>query len=393
MITHLDFELSSLCNAGCPVCSRRTYGSYNPFEQTYWKFEEVKRVVGESLLNQLKFFNVCGNFGDGMGNPDIVDIAEWVKTNNPDCKFHISTNGGIGSKAQYEKLGKLGVYMTFGIDGYGDKNELYRINAKWDKVYENLKTFSKHITSKNKFFRIQFLLWDQTRDQIEKIIQLAEEVNATHIQLLKPYTHSTEYTRGFNMKGEYTHSLSLTEDPIIDILNRDWSREEFSKLKEIIKGHNLTAYPLIVEPDGHTFKILPHKVRKYTPRTPDFSIEELKKINSINKQGCYSYNARDNFNLDVEDNNLYITYNGYLMPCCMIPPLYSFKLNYSTGDESPYQVEVLNSVTEMGLEQFSLKDRTIQEVYDTEVLHKFVYNKFKDNSQFSFCKTTCGKCV
>ena len=393
MITHLDFELSSICNAGCPVCSRRIYGSFNPFEQTYWKFEDIKRVVGVDLVKQLKFFNVCGNFGDGMGNPDIVKVAEWVKLNNPECEFHISTNGGIGDTTQYKKLAELDVRITFGIDGYGDKNELYRINAKWDKVYENFKTFSKYKKHTDQRFTIQFLLWDQTRDQIEQIVKLAEESNITHLHLLKPFTQHSGYTRGFSMKGEYTHSLTLTEDPIIDTLNRVWAKEEFSVLKEIIKESKLKTHPLVLEPDGHLLKVLPHKIKNFIPKDPKFNEEELVKINSINKQSCYSFNSKNTDDLTQEYNNLYITYNGYLMPCCMIPPLYSFKLNHSTDDESPYQIEILNSVTEIGIEQFSLKNKTIQEVYNSGVLHKFVYDKFKSNSQFSFCKTTCGKCI
>lgn len=392
MITHLDFEISSICNAGCPVCSRRQYGSYNPFEQTYWKFEDVKRVVGNDLVKQLRFFNVCGNFGDGMGNPDIVKIAKWVKTKNPNCQFHISTNGGIGSKEDYKELAKLEVGITFGIDGYGDQNELYRINAKWDKVYENFTTFAKYSNTPGRYLRIQFLLWDQTRDQLKPVLDFAKANNVTKLQLLKPFTHTADYTRAFNMKGEYTHSLTFTDDATIHRLStEEWTNDKFAELDKLLKYSQLKALPLVVE-KNQDFRVPLRKRKKYIPKKTEFTIKELEKLESITKQSCYSFNSNDRFNLNKEDNNLYITYNGYLMPCCMIPPQYSLDINHSTGNETPYQVEILNSLDELGIENFSLKNKTIQEVYNSGILHKFVYNKFKNNTQFGFCKITCGKC-
>jgi len=392
MIKQLDFELSSICNAGCPVCSRRQYGRFAPFDQTYWKLEDVKRVIGLDLLKQLDKIDVCGNFGDGMGSPEIVEIARWIKVNNPNCRFEIHTNGGIGSPEQYKALAELGVGMIFGIDGYGDKNELYRINAKWNKVYENFIAFSENKATPEQYFKIQFLLWDQTRDQIQPILNLAKNSTLTNILLLKPFTQYTEYTRGFNMKGEYTHSLSFTEDEIVNKLGtKDWAREDFRKLEELLKEINPIAHPLIIESE-EDFLMTYHRRKDYVPRKPIFPQEEIDKLNRVTKQTCYSFNADSPGELTTEANNLYITYNGYLMPCCIIPPQFSIKLRHSTNDESPYQVEILNSVTKLGMENFSLKDRTIQEVYDTGILHKFVYDNFKNNTQFGICKTVCGKC-
>lgn len=398
MITHLDFELSSLCNAGCPVCSRRQHGQFAPFEQTYWRFEDVKRVVGLDLLKQLKFFNVCGNFGDGMGNPEIVQIAEWVKSNNPNCTFHISTNGGIGSVEDYKKLAELGVQITFGIDGYGDKNELYRINAKWNKVYENITTYSKvftrlHLLSKvhKDGFRLQFLLWDQTLDQIIPIVKMCKDLNISKFYPIKPYTQG-QYTRGYNMKGEYTHSLTYTDSELNNFLSKKtWLLDEYDDLlKELVK-YDTVAKPLVTEPLEDTVPFF-GKRTKYKPKKVKFTKKQKKKIKSIKYQGCYSYNTFNPFDLTKESYNLYITYNGYLMPCCMIPPEYSISINHSQGTEQPHQVEILNEVVKLGLENFSLKTKSISEVFNTGILHKLVYDKFKEGNQFAFCKTTCGKC-
>ena len=119
LIREIDFELSSICNANCPVCPRTEDGYLSDFEQTYWDLNEVKRVLDIGILKNLTGFNICGNYGDPMGNPDIVNIVKWVRSHNDKCKIHIRTNGGIGSIIQYEELGKLNVLIKFGIVGIG----------------------------------------------------------------------------------------------------------------------------------------------------------------------------------------------------------------------------------------------------------------------------------
>lgn len=384
MITHLDFEISSLCNAGCPVCPRRDGGVYNQFNQTYWTLSEVQRVVGDDLVSKLEYFNVCGNFGDGMGNPEVVNILKWVRDSNPSCHIHISTNGGIGKPNQYKELAKLGVWITFGIDGYGDKNELYRINAKWKKVEENIRSFSENVIDKNQI-EIQFLLWDQTRDQIKPIYDFCTDIGCNSLFLREPFTLG-QYTRGYNMKGEYTHSLTYESNNLTNKLsNKKWSLSDSIELNLILSTEDLGQKPLVVEDNVVEYN---HIKRPY--EYTDFNRIDVNGDNF--QQTCYSKNSKDPSNLSESQHNLYITYDGYLMPCCMIPPEYSLSIENSKGDENDKQKEILNKLIDIGIDKFSLNNRTINEVLESGVLHEFVYNNFENNTQFIFCKTVCGKC-
>jgi len=386
-ITSLDFELSSLCNAGCPVCPRRRFGTFQEFEQTYWPLEEVKRVVDKELLLNLKHFNICGNFGDGMGNPDIVKICKYIKSVNENCEIHIATNGGIGSKEDYRELAKNKANLTFGIDGYGDKNELYRINAKWDKVYENLKIYTESIEDDYTHSRIQFLLWDQTRDQILPILDLMQELQVKTIMLMEPFTQG-EFTRGYDMKGVYTHSLTFNSNELTKKLNsKVWYLQELDELRELIQKEELGNRPIVVEEnETHIYLSLPPG-KPYTRKEASIKREQ----NTNKKQSCYSINYEDNFNLRDSIHSLYITHNGYLMPCCMIPPEFSTKIRHSLGNETPEQVEILNKVLDLGLDNFSLKKKTILEVFQTGILHKFVYDNLRSNSPLAFCEKTCSR--
>jgi hypothetical protein len=390
LIRDIDFEISSICNAGCSVCMRRRDGHYTEFTSTYWSLEEVQRVLDEEIIKNLFGFNICGNFGDGMGNPDVVEIIKWVRSVNKNCSINLRTNGGIGEKEQYEELAKLNVMVSFGIDGIGDANELYRVNVKWDKLNENVVAFSKYAQSWQK--ELQFLLWNETIDQIVPILEYAEKHDFGTVFLRKPYTHG-KYTEVFDIRGRSTHFLTEITDPQLNfILETHWRKGSFIELKEKISKLNLKINPIRLS----DLKIKPkiyNEVNEYKFSDITYEESEINLIENKTVQTCFSKNRNDSFNLKNNLYNIYITHNKFLMPCCMIPPYISNSLTNCSGNEISSQKEVLNRMVEIGVENFSLKNRTLREVMDSGVLNKFVYNDLENNKPFLLCKQHCGRCV
>ena len=384
MIDFLDFEISSICNAGCPVCPRRTQGQYEIFTHSYWKFEDVKKALTEKLVKQILGIRFCGNYGDALGNPDLVKIVTWILETNSKCQIDIRTNGGLGSLETYKQLAKLGAVITFGIDGYGNNNELYRVNVKWKKLIENIETFTSNTIYKHQF-NIQFLAWDQTIGDVPKIYKLLTDFGGEMLRILEPFTHGN-YTHAYHLSGKYSHSLTFNSTEISKKLTlKPWHSDNFNELEEILKNNEVLNSPV---------KNIEHKQcirKKTTPYKKDLNLV-LKKRKSFT-QTCYSKNRLDPSNLEESLFDLYITYDGYLMPCCLIPPMFSTALNNSTGNESDEQKEILNSILDLGLHNFSVRTKTVQEVLDSGILDEFVYKHFKTNTQFNFCQSVCGKCT
>jgi len=389
LIRDLDFEVSSLCNAGCPVCMRRERGQFTEFNQTYWKVEDVKETIDIDILKNLISFNICGNFGDAMASPDIVKIIEWVREHNSTCLINIRTNGGVGSVDDYERLAKLNVVISFGIDGIGSNNELYRVNVKWDKLYENLIAFSKNATPDQ--IEIQFLLWSETADDLVGIIDLAKEINSNKLFLRKPYTHG-EFTEAHDMRGRSTHFLTELKHPIVDLLTqKHWTYDEFDYLKNEIeisgvKSSELKLSDLSVSPKS--VKTL----KKYEIQEVIYREHEKIIMSSDLKQTCFSKNRNNPYDLTGDLYNIYITYDKMVMPCCMIPPEISNSIDHMTGNESGFQREVLNKMKTIGFEKFSLNNYTLREIIDSGVLHDLVYRDLMDDKPFGLCKLHCGRC-
>ena len=139
-LDHIDIELTTRCNAACPMCFRNNHGDRpNPML--------VEKDFELDLLEQIdvpvKKLALCGNYGDPIMHKELPQIIEyWFK--NKSQNIVMMTNGGARSKQWWTDLGKLTkgkMRVTFGIDGLEDTNHLYRRNVRWDRLMQNTKAF------------------------------------------------------------------------------------------------------------------------------------------------------------------------------------------------------------------------------------------------------------
>jgi sulfatase maturation enzyme AslB (radical SAM superfamily) len=389
LITCIDFEISSICNAGCSVCMRRRDGHYSEFTQTYWSFDAVKTHIDLEIIKNLKVIILCGNFGDAMGNPDVVKIVKYFREINPNLSININTNGGIGNPADFAKLAELGVRIVFGLDGVGESNELYRVNVKWNRIIENLNSFiSKSLPHQ---LEIQFIMWEETVNQIIPMIDFIKSIGFGKLFLRKPYTTGIK-TEVYNMQGQSTHFLTEIKNPELEkYLETHWNFNQLDELKSELFKIDLTPSELELS----DFLIKPKIIFKENPYEKSdvvFTEQDIDKFKSITKQTCYSKNFSNSSNLLENEFSVYITHDKLLMPCCMIPPNISNSIHHYSGHESPYQKEVLNKMLEIGFDKFSLKNSTLKNVFNSGVLHQFIYNDLINETPLKMCKTICGKC-
>jgi MoaA/NifB/PqqE/SkfB family radical SAM enzyme len=84
---------------------------------------------------------MCGNLGDPIVAKDTLEIFQFLRKVNPSIRLSMHTNGSARDKEWWKKLAKVGVAVTFGIDGLEDTHHLYRIGTDWKKILENAKAF------------------------------------------------------------------------------------------------------------------------------------------------------------------------------------------------------------------------------------------------------------
>lgn len=138
-IKHVELELSSHCNASCPLCPRNLFG-YEKIDLGYTKkhltLKEIKQILSKNFLKQIKKITFEGNFGDPLMNPELLEIVRYLNTT-----IDINTNASLQTKDFWKELAKYPVTVYFAIDGLEDTHSVYRRNTDYNKILRNAKTF------------------------------------------------------------------------------------------------------------------------------------------------------------------------------------------------------------------------------------------------------------
>lgn len=142
-IRDIHLELTSKCQARCPMCPRRINGGVlNPLmtldEIT---LEQFKSWFSVDFIKQLDSLFMCGNLGDPIVAQDCVKIFQHLRETNPNIRLSMNTNGSARSWHFWKKLAELNVHVRFGIDGIIDTHELYRVGTDWVKIIDNARLF------------------------------------------------------------------------------------------------------------------------------------------------------------------------------------------------------------------------------------------------------------
>lgn len=135
----LHLEITSKCQASCPMCARNIQGGpLNPFlELNEIDFKMFTKWFDVDFLKRLKKIYFCGNFGDPVISKDLIKILKHIKIINKSCQLSINTNGSARDKKFWIDLARLTVSVRFGIDGMDDTHNRYRIGTDWNKIIQN----------------------------------------------------------------------------------------------------------------------------------------------------------------------------------------------------------------------------------------------------------------
>ncbi len=173
-IQHVHLEISSRCNAACPLCPRNLYGY--PFNDGYVEYDmklvDAKTIFSKEFIAQLSKIYINGNFGDIVMNRDAIEIVRYFRKYNKLLEISISTNGSARDTKFWTDLAKLNTEVIFCIDGLEDTHHLYRQNTLFEVVLQNAKTF----ISAGGNATWKFIPFDHNRHQIAKAKKLAKQL-------------------------------------------------------------------------------------------------------------------------------------------------------------------------------------------------------------------------
>tara|TARA_B100001113_G_scaffold227790_1_gene187008 strand:- start:8142 stop:9251 length:1110 start_codon:yes stop_codon:yes gene_type:complete len=153
-VKKFEIELSSHCNARCPLCIRQMLGTDKErpgFKKGHLTLQQMKTFVSQVPNPRDVVLYMAGVGGDPMMNPEAVEIFRLCAETGFKS-VTIDTNGSLRSKAVWKELGQISkmsgpdkdrrkMQVTFSVDGLADTNHLYRIRTDFNKIMENAQTY------------------------------------------------------------------------------------------------------------------------------------------------------------------------------------------------------------------------------------------------------------
>lgn len=197
----LHVELSSRCNLACPGCGR----TLNPLKQDErltdnLSLSQLKAAFTKDELSVLRNVYACGNIGDPVMAPEILEIFGYLREINPDVHLAIHTNGALRNASWWAHLVRVlgpNHRVIFGIDGLEDTNHLYRVNAVWEKLMKNVEAF----ISAGGHATWAYLVFDHNKHQVEEARTLAKTLGFKAFETRfshRPEWGDVKYIRGEN---------------------------------------------------------------------------------------------------------------------------------------------------------------------------------------------------
>jgi len=208
-IKSVHLEVTSKCQARCPMCPRRMDGGpLNPYitlDEIY--LDQFVEWFPIDFIKQLRHLNMCGNLGDPIIARDTLEIYRYLRQHNPEISLHMHTNGSARNTQWWQQLAEVKVNVVFGIDGLEDTHHLYRIGTDWNKIIENAKAFIQAGGDA----RWDMLVFEHNQHQVEICRQLSVDLGFKDFYV----KHTSRFKDGkftvIDDLGRTTHVLYPTD--------------------------------------------------------------------------------------------------------------------------------------------------------------------------------------
>lgn len=379
VIDKVHMELSNYCNASCPMCARFFKNSplLRPgLELSQISIDQFIKFFPKNYIRKMKEFLFCGTHGDPGMAKDLYEICQYIRDNS-NASVRIHSNGGMRSEEFWFKLGELFSKnvrweLVFSIDGLEDTNHLYRRGVDWTKLMKNCSAFIKGGGRAN----WEFLVFKHNEHQVEEATALAKQMNFLAFIPKNALGVSSgdhlEKLPAIDANGKLTHWIEAPDNP------------EFRNLKNPVGEKERTL-------KGYEFPIQFYKHFKDNHASIQNNVNVIKDEIYTRMKG-QDFSAFDKATVKckaVERNELFITSDGTLLPCCYVGTQFTSEYN------RPPDFQLKHELEKWGVDKFNLNKYTIEEVLKTTAFDRVFADSWKKGScaegKMIICADVCGE--
>jgi MoaA/NifB/PqqE/SkfB family radical SAM enzyme len=171
----LHLEPTSRCQAACPMCARNESGGRTlaTVTQTEFTLDDFRQWIPGDLLQRLDHMYMCGNLGEPILARDCLAIFDHARCGNPGISLGLNTNGSARPSEFWKELARLGVKVSFGIDGATAASHVrYRRGTDFDRILANAATYIEAGGRAT----WDFIVFRHNEDEVEAAAELARRM-------------------------------------------------------------------------------------------------------------------------------------------------------------------------------------------------------------------------
>jgi MoaA/NifB/PqqE/SkfB family radical SAM enzyme len=342
-IRAIHLEITSKCNARCPMCLRTVCGGEdNPnLPLVELSIDHIKKIFEPRFIKQLDRLYMCGNYGDPLFAQDTLEAYKYFRESNPNIRLDMFTNGSARPEPWWKELAQTIDLVHFSVDGLEDTNHIYRKGTNFQNILRSMKAY----LGAGGVAVWDFIVFKHNEHQVDEARQLSEELGF----------------KSFNVKktGRFFSNSRMTGKNKQEVFKVDGQLDYFIEMPENKKYHNqaLTKEQALVEKYG--------SLEKYLDFTPVQCKVEKEK-------------------------SLYISAMGQAFPCCwtanQLYPWYYPK-------QKSYMWDLLDEL-ENGVDDINVLKRGLETVVNGAFFQKVLPQSWELKSikegKPKCCAKTCG---
>jgi MoaA/NifB/PqqE/SkfB family radical SAM enzyme len=357
-VKKLHIEITSQCNAVCPLCRRYSYAGYEVIpsinKSQVWTLDDIKRKLPPEDLAGIEILMLNGNFGDFIMHPEPLGILRYfVEHCSLTEPILISTNGSGRNVKFWKELATIpNIQVMFAIDGLEDTNHLYRRETDFNKIITNAKAFIDAGGDATWIMTV----FRHNEHQIDACLEMSKALKFN------------TFTARDNSRDK------------IFAYNRDRTSSYAIRNRVNRKERQLSQYGY---PIGHL-------------ETPDekyhnHSLSVIAKINEGTYKSFQYVNVpgkrfeSSNCRVFSEVNDIFISARWLVAPCCHI----ATHLELGNLSENFDSITAVINANSTSIDNMSALDKTVKEVYEANQGYQWIADKF-DNNPMRVCASTCG---
>lgn len=377
---YIHIELTTFCNAACPMCPRYYEGTENvrpDLNLTQITFENFKRYFSIDLIKDWYKVLFCGTMGDPINAKDCYEIIEYINQINSSCEIVVHTNGGIRKADFWSKMGRLfskpNLKLVFSIDGLEDTNHLYRRNVDWTTLITNVENFIK--SGGTAIW--EYLVFKHNEHQIDQAIDYSKQLGFKEFRIKRalgfddPVNHRLIPRMVFDREGQLQYKIYPT-----------------SKKELLNAGENIPVHDHTYTVDMSRLRIAKelkyfHKIERAVRQFDDEQCQSLGSyIDTLNSKDIKCKSHFDHF------TEVYVNASGIVFPCCFVGTRFD-------GSLDNFMDHQLKAKIRPRLLDLDLNVRSLEEIIQSGVLEEIFSNSWSKHSiqhgKLAYCSETCGQ--